>query len=264
MRNYRKRGLWLASLMLWLGLGMSFAAEPRYLNIVFVGNSITYGAGLEEPRREAPPVRAAIYLKRSANVQVVRYSNQGVSGNTTVDFLPATETYFNKVREAADQFRDETWATLLFSIMLGTNDSAIRGTNGCPVAPEAYRDNLRQIIDRLLALYPNARFVVHRPIWYSPNTYNGAMYLQEGLDRLTAYYPELVALVEEYGKRFPGQVFLGDTEGYDYFRTNAEELFQAENGNAGVFYLHPNKRGAVALGELWGKAIAKALYGYEE
>ena len=141
MRNYRKRGLWLASLMLWLGLGMSFAAEPRYLNIVFVGNSITYGAGLEEPRREAPPVRAAIYLKRSANVQVVRYSNQGVSGNTTVDFLPATETYFNKVREAADQFRDETWATLLFSIMLGTNDSAIRGTNGCPVAPEAYRDN---------------------------------------------------------------------------------------------------------------------------
>ena len=246
MRNYRKRGLWFASLILWLGLGMSFAAEPRYLNIVFVGNSITYGAGLEEPRREAPPVRAAIYLKRSANVQVVRYSNQGVSGNTTVDFLPATETYFNKVREAADQFRDETWATLLFSIMLGTNDSAIRGTNGCPVAPEAYRENLRQIIDRLLALYPNARFVVHRPIWYSPNTYNGAMYLQEGLDRLTAYYP------------------LGDTEGYDYFRTNAEELFQAENGNAGVFYLHPNKRGAVALGELWGKAIAKALYGDEE
>ena len=154
--------------------------------------------------------------------------------------------------------------TDMFIIMLGTNDSAIRGTNGCPVAPEAYRDNLRQIIDRLLALYPNARFVVHRPIWYSPNTYNGAMYLQEGLDRLTAYYPELVALVEEYGKRFPGQVFLGDTEGYDYFRTNAEELFQAENGNAGVFYLHPNKRGAVALGELWGKAIAKALYGDEE
>ena len=150
MRNYRKRELWLVSLILWLGLGMSFAAEPRYLNIVFVGNSITYGAGLEEPRREAPPVRAAIYLKRSADVQVVRYSNQGVSGNTTVDFLPATETYFNKVREAADQFRDETWATLLFSIMLGTNDSAIRGTNGCPVAPETYRENLRQIIDRLL------------------------------------------------------------------------------------------------------------------
>ena len=59
MRNYRKRELWLVSLILWLGLGMSFAAEPRYLNIVFVGNSITYGAGLEEPRREAPPVRAA-------------------------------------------------------------------------------------------------------------------------------------------------------------------------------------------------------------
>lgn len=260
MRYFNRKG-WLISLLVaWCYITGSIASEPRYLNIVFIGNSITYGAGLEEPRREAPPVRAAIYLKRDAGVQIVRYSNQGVSGCTTVDFLPDTDTYFRKVREAADQFKDEPWATLLFSIMLGTNDSAIKGTNGCPLDPEGYRANMRQIIDRLLALYPNARIVVHRPIWYSPNTYNGAMYLREGLDRLTAYYPEIVSLVEEYGKRFPGQVFLGDTAGYDYFKAHVEELFQAEEGNAGTFFLHPNKRGAVVLGELWGKAIARALY----
>ena len=90
MRNYRKRGLWLASLMLWLGLGMSFAAEPRYLNIVFVGNSITYGAGLEEPRREAPPVRAAIYLKRSANVQLPRPIGR-IYGKSLTGFWPCIQ-----------------------------------------------------------------------------------------------------------------------------------------------------------------------------
>ena len=106
------------------------------LNIVFVGNSITYGAGLENPTREAPPVKAAIYLTGQPFIGSVKYSNQGVSGSTTVDFLPETNTLFPKVKAAADKFKDEDWATLVFSIMLGTNDSAIRGTNGCPVSPE--------------------------------------------------------------------------------------------------------------------------------
>ena len=233
--------------------------EHNYLNIVFIGNSITYGAGLEEPRREAPPVRAAIYLKREGVARIVRYSNQGVSGLTTTDFLPETGTYFEKVRAAADQFRDESWATLLFSIMLGTNDSATRGPNGAPLAPDAYAANLQRIVDRLLALYPSAKIVLHRPIWYSPNTYNRSEYLQAGLDRLTAYYPALRALVQDYEKRFPGQVFLGDTLGYTVFRDEAEALFQPEQGQAGVFRLHPNREGAVRLGELWGAAIRRAL-----
>ena len=35
--------------------------------------------------------------------------------------------------------------------------------------------------------------------------------------------------------------------------------FQAEKGNSGVFYLHPNEKGAVRLGELWSEAIRQAL-----
>ena len=47
-------------------MGLSaFAAEgKRYVNIVFIGNSITEGVGLSNPTREAPPVKAALYLSK--------------------------------------------------------------------------------------------------------------------------------------------------------------------------------------------------------
>ena len=32
-----------------------------------------------------------------------------------------------------------------------------------------------------------------------------------------------------------------------------------ENGQQGVFYLHPNVQGAKVLGELWGEAIYKII-----
>ncbi len=235
------------------------AEEKKHVNIVFVGNSITQGVIIDNPKHNAPPVKAAEYIMNQPDFGTVKYSNQGVSGSTTVDHLPETGRLFLKVQEAADLFKDETWATLLFSVMLGTNDSAITGPNGSPVSPEQYEKNMRTIIDRLLALYPNCKIVLHRPIWYSPNTYNGAMYLKAGLNRLNSYLPVIEALVADYGKRFPGQLFLGDTEAYEYFHTNYQTDLIAEDGNAGTFYLHPNIKGAAVLGEYWAKAILKVL-----
>lgn len=257
MKNIRK----FVSGLLCLAICCSvMGKEKKHLNIVFIGNSITQGVLLEDPKHDAPPVKAALYLRKQQSViGTVRYSNQGVSGSTTVDFLPQTELLFPKVVQAADQFKDETWATLLFSVMLGTNDSAITGPNGSPVSADRYRENMKTILDKLLALYPKCKIVLHRPVWYSPNTYNGAKYLEEGLNRLQSYYPELQALVLDYSKRFPGQVFLGDTDGFDYFKTHYKEELFPEKGNAGTFYLHPNKEGAAALGELWGKAIFGAI-----
>ena len=133
-----------------LGLWRANAQENKQVNLVFIGNSITYGAGLENPVREAPPVRTAIYLGKQPFIGTVRYSNQGVSGSTTVDFLPEKDLLYPKVVAAADQFADEDWATLVFSIMLGTNDSAEKGPNGSPVSPEQYRRNMQTIIDSLL------------------------------------------------------------------------------------------------------------------
>jgi hypothetical protein len=111
----------------------------------------------------------------------------------------------------------------------------------------------------LLALYPQSKIVVQYPIWYSPNTYNGAMYLKAGLERLKSYYPMIEKLMAHYSITHPKQVFPGSTEAFDFFKENYSTHFTPEEGNAGTFYLHPNKKGAEVLGNYWGEAILKAI-----
>ncbi|MGV3558463.1 GDSL-type esterase/lipase family protein [Larkinella arboricola] len=229
------------------------------LNVVFIGNSITAGAGLQDRETEAPPVLATAYLKQQAGIDQVAFFNQGVSGYTTVDFLPATNKAFGKVAQAADAFKSDQTGQLVFSIVLGTNDSAIQGPNGSPVSPESYRTNLKTIADRLLTDYPGCKLVIHRPIWYSPTTYNRSKYLQEGLDRLQSYFPQIDGLVAAYATTHPRQVYVGDTQGFNYFRTHYLTDFRHETGQQGTFYLHPNKKGSATLGIFWAEAIRKAV-----
>ncbi len=134
---------------------------------------------LKTPVTEAPPVQASQYIEQ-ATKQSVAFRNCGVSGTTTLDFLPIAERQFPNVKSAAQELSQRK-GTLLFSIMLGTNDSACNGPFGSPVEPVSYYTNMKAIIDELLSLYPECKVVIHQPIWYSPNTYNGAMYLAAGL-----------------------------------------------------------------------------------
>lgn len=232
------------------------------LNIVFIGNSITQGALLEHPETEAPPAQTAQWLGRQKGIAEVHISNQGVSGYTTVDFLPASRTCFPKVKAAMQELaRLHPEGTQVFSIMLGTNDSAETGPNGSPVSAPQYYTNVKAIIDELLSAFPKALFVLHRPTWYSPNTYNGARYLTYGQKRLESYYPQLQQLVKDYAERRPGQVFMGDTEATAHFQANHLSELVAEEGYAGTFYLHPNRKGAASLAAFWGKAIYEAAAG---
>lgn len=254
-----KRILWMVCLLIPV-LVQAQKSKDLKLNIIYIGNSITQGALLADPGQEAPPVQASLWLRQQSGINQVEFSNQGVSGATTVDFLPAGETLFPRVKKAADGLiQAAPKATSLFSIMLGTNDSAVKGPNGSPVSPIQYYTNVKAIVDELLSLYPKAMIVLHRPVWYSPNTYNSATYLREGLQRLTNYYPQLQKLVGYYQTKYPNQVFMGDTEAFDYIKENYQTDVTPENGNAGTFYLHPNKKGAAQLGEYWGKAIYKAV-----
>ncbi|MVN22863.1 lipolytic protein G-D-S-L family [Mucilaginibacter sp. HMF7410] len=228
------------------------------LNLVFIGNSITHGAGLKDFKTMAPPVFATKFLQEQQPIGEVNFSNQGVSGFTTVDFLPETHSVFSKVEDAARSFNNPN-ALLVFSIILGTNDSAIHGPHGAPVSPENYYKNLKTIADQLLKDFPKCRIIFHHPLWYSENTYNHSEYLAEGLKRLQSYFPEINKLVKSYAKTYPRQVFLGDKKGFKYFKKHHEELMQHEKGQQGIFYLHPNAAGAEALGKLWGKAILKVV-----
>ncbi|OCX53289.1 lipolytic protein G-D-S-L family [Mucilaginibacter sp. PPCGB 2223] len=236
----------------------SFALrEKPSINVVFIGDSITHGTTQKD---ETPPNYTDSALVQSGKFKTVQVANQGISGYTTVDFLPATHKSYPKVRAAADAFYTDKQAMLVFSIMLGTNDSAIKGPTGSPVSPQDYHANLKTIADSLLAAYPTCKIVINHPIWYSNNTHNrGAAYMQEGQDRVLLYHKEIDALVKEYAKINPHHVYLGDTKGYKYFDENHLTDFKAENGLDGVFYLHPNKKGDITLGKFWCDAIIRAL-----
>jgi len=228
------------------------------LDIVFIGNSITYGANLENPKQDAPPVIASEILRKKPDINSVQFSNQGRSGFTTVDYLPGSET-FGEVVKATNLLHTSSSHALVFSIKLGTNDSAIQGPNGAPVSKNDYQKNMKSIVDELLRQFPAARVVLQQPTWYSPNTYNGSKYLAEGLARLQSYFPELKSLVKSYSKTHPNQVFMGDQKGFDYFRKNYLTDLVAEKGQQGTFYLHPNPKGAAQLGSFWADSIYKIL-----
>jgi len=231
-------------------------AQNRNLNIVFIGNSITQGVQLAAS--DAPPAVAVAYLLKQKGINEVNFSNQGHSGYTTLDFLPSAGRTFNKVEEAANAFTNKE-ALLVFSLKLGTNDSAIKGPHGAPVPPDRYIDNVKTIVDKLLADFPKAIVVLQHPIWYSPNTYNSSKYMEEGLSRVQAYIPKIDSLVSSYSLTKSKHVFVGDRKAFDYFKKHYLTELIPEKGQAGTFYLHPNKLGAVSLGKFWGKAIERVV-----
>lgn len=222
------------------------------VNIIFIGDSITQG---EQPET-APPAYATAFLQKQISGRV-EFSNQGVSGCTTVDFLPSTATHFLDVGKAANKLYADKQAMLIFSIMLGTNDSAVDGPLGSPVSSSSYGKNISTIIDSLLKYYPKSKIIIHYPLWYSPNTYNRSKYLQEGLTRLQSYFPVIDALVKKYSATHPGHVFTGDKNAFKYFKEHHLTHMLQENGQQGIFYLHPNEDGAKELGNFWEKAIFK-------
>jgi lysophospholipase L1-like esterase len=228
-------------------------------DIVYIGNSITQGVQLSNPGEEAPPATATKYIALQKDAGTVKFLNRGRSGFTTVDFLPSDSGALKQVIDASRKLHNDAQRLLVFSISLGTNDSAEKGPKGSPVNPDAYSQNLKSIAEKLLSEFPGCRIIFQQPIWYSPNTYNGSKYMAEGLSRLQSYFPVLKSLVAKYSSSNPGQVFMGDTKAFSYFRKHYLTDLIPEKGNAGTFYLHPNKKGAEVLGDLWGKAIYKCI-----
>jgi lysophospholipase L1-like esterase len=244
----------LSPTLLFCLLSFSLTAQKRVVKVIYIGDSITFGAGLNDAASQAPPAVASDYLKKQKGIDIVEFSNEGHSGFTTVDFLPGSPA-FNAAEKAANSFSSLS-GLLIFSIMLGTNDSAMKGTNGAPVAPETYYTNLKLITDKLHHDFPQSIILINLPLWYSPNTYNGAQYLQEGLDRLQSYFEPIKKLVKSYND---SHVFLGDTSAFNYFKTNYLTRLQSEDGHQGTFYLHPTQQGAADLGVFWGNAIYSVI-----
>ena len=233
--------------------------EGKKINVIFIGDSITESGALTNPLDEATPILVEQNLKTHKLFSAVSVTNMGFSGHTTVDFLPDSHKDFLKVVSAANTYSFDKEASLIFSIMLGTNDSANFGPNGSPVSAANYKANLKIIIDSLLQKFPAAIFILQYPLWYSNNTYNTSSYLQDGLNRLKEYSIELDDLVKQYKINYSKQVFAGDKTSFNYFRKNYKKFYKPENGQQGIFYLHPNAAGSQALSKIWTKSILKVI-----
>jgi hypothetical protein len=69
---------------------------------------------------------------------------------------------------------------------------------------------------------------------------------------MVAYTDVLVEIANEND-----DVYLGDRDAFDFFGAKHRKYMFPEDGNAGVFYLHPNEAGAKKLAHYWARAIAK-------
>lgn len=254
----------LLILLLFLQSGLRVCGQHNY-NVVFVGNSITFGALHKNPKQTAPPQVCARWLAQQLGVGECHAVNMGKSGRTTFNFVPAKTgitNYWNELKSAtADIMAAHPEGRLVFSMMLGTNDAAERPGNS-RTTPFMYEHNMKLIIDSLLAVYPRSQFVIHRPIFYSApfTTRGGSIQTKEGRKMLTVYYKRVKNIVKYFETRYPGQVHAGDGDAYRYFEKHYSTMLVHEKGYQECdFWLHPNEEGSRVLAEYWGKAIVMAL-----
>jgi len=117
----------------------STATAAGTKTIVFFGDSLTAGYGLDDPGAEAFP--AVIQAKIDQAGLPWRVVNAGLSGETSAAGLRRVDWI---LRQPAD----------VFVLELGGND----GLRGIP--PESTTANLQAIIERVRAKYPAARIVL--------------------------------------------------------------------------------------------------------
>ena len=245
----------------------SFSEAQRSANIVFIGNSITYGALHEQRELTAPPVQCARWLSQREEIDTVYFRNCGRSGRTSYHFLPnaadviptGDKTYFGDVvAKARELVKAHPSLPLVFSIKLGTNDAVERKTNA-HTEPEAYVRNMTAIIDSLLRLWPDAHVVLHRPIYNTSDyvTKNGSVASKKSLKMMNTYFGQFSKIVANCKA---GHVHLGDAEAYGYFEKHfLTDVFEEKDARGKSYWLHPNEQGAERLAEYWGKALLSVL-----
>lgn len=184
-----------------------YAAEPSSARtgerrtLVFFGDSLTAGYGLEDPVAEAYP--ALIRQKIEATSLPWRVVNAGLSGETTsggarrIDWI---------LRQPID----------VFVLALGGNDG-LRG-----IEPGLSRTSLQRIIDRVREKNPSAKFIL-AGMMMPPSL--GTDYVRE----FAAMYPELAK------KNSAGLIpFLLEGVGGDPALNQADQIHPTARGHAVV------------------------------
>ena len=126
-------------LLLWLAVGAVDLCAAGEKTLLFFGDSLTAGYGLEDPVTDAFP--AVVQRKIDEAGRLWRVVNAGLSGETSAGGLRRVDWILRQ-------------RVGLFVLELGGND----GLRGLP--PETTRANLQAIIDRVREKCPAAKIVL--------------------------------------------------------------------------------------------------------
>ena len=229
--------------------------SQKVICLVCIGDSITAGSSLPDAANQCAPVVLARELANGSPAgTAVFLTNVGKSGTTTEDWIPPKGLVNRADKAAAKLMADHPTGQMIFSIMLGTNDSANHGPHGSPVADERYRQNLKAITDLLASKYPDCRIFIHHAIFYSKNTHNTSDYEGNSAhDRLLSYFPQIDALIADDAKAEHRHLFAGDVGRVRPFHQKVRDRTFAAGGQ---------ERDVLSAPECdWCRGIGKVLGG---
>lgn len=222
-------------LIMLCAMGVSCNKKDKII-VACVGDSITFGARLEDPNSDAYPAQLQRLLGDKYEV-----INLGVGGCTLIrKGKPTVWKELNKIKNAKPD---------MVVISLGTNDTCGMGTCGqrkCWEYKEEYKSDYLDLIDTLYALPSRPRIWISAP---SPMVMETPVLDSSRIAGLTVRKPrlhELISLVKQIAKE--------KQTGFIDLNTPLDhkpELFTQKDG------VHPNKAGYQAIADLVYQALKK-------
>lgn len=205
------------------------ACAKKEIVVVCVGDSITYGARLEDRENQSYPAQLQTLLGENYFVE-----NFGVGGSTLIKKgKPTVWTELPKIKEANPD---------IVIISLGTNDTCGMGTCGdrkCWEYKDEYEDDYRDLIDELLTLPSRPQIFICAP---SPMVLETPGLNSKRIAGLTVRKPRLQEFIDTVRK-------ISEEKSIQFIDLNIPldhrpELFVEGDG------VHPNKYGYKAIAEL--------------
>ena len=95
--------------------------SQEVINLLFIGNSITYGDQLSDPATQAPPIICRALVEEATGLTTNVY-NGGHCGITTWGYLPGREDFTQLVNKALE-FRTQNNGRIYICIIINSKDS---------------------------------------------------------------------------------------------------------------------------------------------
>jgi len=219
-------------------LGNGWGKEKEKTKIACVGDSITFGARLENPEEESYPARLQKLLGGKYLVE-----NFGVSSCTLIrKGIPTVWNQLSKIKEANPN---------IVVISLGTNDTCGEGTCGdrkCWEYKNEFEGDYSDLIDTLRTWPSQPKIWICAP---SPMVLETPGLSEERIEDLTIRKPRLQKLIDTV-KKVAGNKEVGFID-LNTPLQNRPELFTEKDG------VHPNKDGYFTIAKLVYREIKKEI-----